>query len=205
MLADFSNADLEDLKWFAESVVKVEAELREVWLEAVKKWRESVEILFARNLHRYILSSQPERVSRWLLLRTPAAEMDDLLQLKAENSNSPTNKPAATARQESDTATGLLGLGITQQEVEVLFANETADDINRCVEKMAPFLSALENRDKLFDIVLVQVGGPDGKEAVYEALEQSISVCINDLQRFAAESQVKNIGQFFSKPNASKM
>jgi len=115
------------VKWFAESVVKVESELREVWKTAVQRWRERVECLYKRNLHRYLLSSQPERVSRWLLLRT---SMEEVI-----------NK--------DDSSIGLLGLGISQQEVEVLFTDETAEDINRCSEKIEPFLTALELRDQL--------------------------------------------------------
>lgn len=128
-LADFSVTELEDVKWFAESVVRVESELREVWREAVQRWRERVETLYKRNLHRYLLTSQPERVSRWLLLRT---SMDEV------------NK--------DDSSIGLLGLGISQQEVEVLFTDETADDINRCSDKIEPFLAALEHRDQLTSI-----------------------------------------------------
>eukprot|EP00747_Dinoflagellata_sp_TGD_P209634 gnl/TRDRNA2_/TRDRNA2_83015_c0_seq1.p1 gnl/TRDRNA2_/TRDRNA2_83015_c0~~gnl/TRDRNA2_/TRDRNA2_83015_c0_seq1.p1 ORF type:complete len:1090 (+),score=229.66 gnl/TRDRNA2_/TRDRNA2_83015_c0_seq1:103-3372(+) len=127
-LVDLTCPDLEDLKWFAESVVKVESELREVWKTAVQRWRERVECLYKRNLHRYLLSSQPERVSRWLLLRTSMEEVN-----------------------KDDASIGLLGLGISQQEVEVLFTDETADDINRCSEKIEPFLTALELRDKLKD------------------------------------------------------
>jgi len=48
-----------------------------------------------------------------------------------------------------DSSIGLLGLGISQQEVEVLFTDETADDINRCSEKIEPFLTALELRGQL--------------------------------------------------------
>jgi len=125
-LADLTLADLEDVKWFAESVVKVETELREVWRSAVQRWRERVECLYKRNLHRYLLTSQPERVSRWLLLRT---SMDEV------------NK--------DDSSIGLLGLGISQQEVEVLFTDETADDINRCSDKIEPFLQALEMQGQL--------------------------------------------------------
>merc|ERR1719498_2360996 len=118
-LVELTIPDLEDVKWFAESVVKVESELREVWKAAVQRWRERVECLYKRNLHRYLLSSQPERVSRWLLLRTSMEEV--------------TSK--------DDSSIGLLGLGISQQEVEVLFTDETADDINRCSEKIEPFLT----------------------------------------------------------------
>jgi len=104
----------------------VENELREVWRGAVQKWRGRVETLYKRNLHRYLLTSQPERVARWLLLRTSMVEVD-----------------------QDDASIGLLGLGISQQEVEVLFTDETADDINRCSDKIEPFLSALEARDQL--------------------------------------------------------
>lgn len=126
-LLELTVLDLEDVKWFAESVVKVESELREVWKAAVQRWRERVECLYKRNLHRYLLSSQPERVSRWLLLRT---SMEEVIS-------------------KDDSSIGLLGLGISQQEVEVLFTDETADDINRCSEKIEPFLTALELRDLL--------------------------------------------------------
>lgn len=126
-LVDLTVPDLEDVKWFAESVVKVESELREVWKAAVQRWRSRVETLYKRNLHRYLLSSQPERVSRWLLLRT---SMEEVI-----------NK--------DDSSIGLLGLGISQQEVEVLFTDETADDINRCSDKIDPFLHALDLRDGL--------------------------------------------------------
>lgn len=119
-------ADLEDVKWFAESVVKVETELREVWRAAVQRWRERVECLYQRNLHRYLLTSQPERISRWLLLRTSMDEVS-----------------------KDDSSIGLLGLGISQQEVEVLFTDETADDINRCSDKIEPFLAALDLRRQL--------------------------------------------------------
>jgi len=130
-LTDLSTADLEDVKWFAESVVKVESELRLVWKKAVQRWRGRVACLYNRNLHRYLLTSQPERVSRWLLLRT---SMDEV------------NK--------DDASIGLLGLGISQQEVEVLFTDETADDINRCSDKIEPFLTALEVRDRLTEVCL---------------------------------------------------
>lgn len=126
-LSQLTIPDLEDVKWFAESVVKVESELREVWKAAVQRWRARVECLYKRNLHRYLLSSQPERVSRWLLLRT---SMEEVIS-------------------KDDSSIGLLGLGISQQEVEVLFTDETADDINRCSEKIEPFLTALELRDLL--------------------------------------------------------
>jgi hypothetical protein len=126
-LADLTLADVEDVKWFAESVVKVESELREVWKASVQRWRERVECLYNRDLHRYLLSSQPERVSRWLLLRT---SMEEVI-----------NK--------DDSSIGLLGLGISQQEVEVLFTDETAEDISLCSQKIEPFLTALEHRDQL--------------------------------------------------------
>lgn len=125
-LAELTLADLDDVKWFAESVVRVENELREVWRAAVQKWRGRVECLYKRNLHRYLLTSQPERVSRWLLLRTSMEEVS-----------------------KDDSSIGLLGLGISQQEVEVLFTDETADDINRCSDKIEPFLMALDSRDQL--------------------------------------------------------
>jgi hypothetical protein len=127
-LKDLTLEDIEDVKWFAESVVRVENELRGVWRAAVQKWRGRVECLYKRNLHRYLLTSQPERVSRWLLLRTSMEEVS-----------------------KDDSSIGLLGLGISQQEVEVLFTDETADDINRCSDKIEPFLLALENRDQLAD------------------------------------------------------
>lgn len=126
-LVELAIPDLEDVKWFAESVVKVESELREVWKASVQRWRERVECLYKRNLHRYLLSSQPERVSRWLLLRTSMEEVSS----------------------KDDSSIGLLGLGISQQEVEVLFTDETADDIHSCSEKIEPFLTALQLRDSL--------------------------------------------------------
>eukprot|EP00927_Polykrikos_kofoidii_P060814 TRINITY_DN55721_c0_g1_i1.p1 TRINITY_DN55721_c0_g1~~TRINITY_DN55721_c0_g1_i1.p1 ORF type:complete len:1131 (+),score=193.61 TRINITY_DN55721_c0_g1_i1:235-3393(+) len=125
-LAELTPSDLEDVKWFAESVVRVEHELREVWRAAVQMWRGRVECLYKRNLHRYLLTSQPERVSRWLLLRTSMEEVS-----------------------KDDSSIGLLGLGISQQEVEVLFTDETADDINRCSDKIELFLVALDTRDQL--------------------------------------------------------
>jgi len=131
LLSELTIADLEDVKWFAESVVKVETELREVWRKAVQGWRQRVERLYVRNLHRYLLISQPERVSRWLLLRTSMDELNT-----------------------DDSSIGLLGLGISQQEVEVLFTDETADDINRCIDKIEPFLTALELRGQLYQVSL---------------------------------------------------
>ena len=50
---------------------------------------------------------------------------------------------------DDDSSTGLLGLGISQQEVEVLFTEETTADINRCSEDIEPFLNALDIRDQL--------------------------------------------------------
>lgn len=129
LLTSFTAVDLEDVKWFAESVVKVEAELREVWRKAVQRWRQRVQCLYNRNLHRYLLKSQPDRVSRWLLLRTSMDEVG-----------------------KDDSSIGLLGLGISQQEVEVLFTDETADDIHRCSDKIEPFLTALELRGQMYDV-----------------------------------------------------
>lgn len=124
-LEALSVAELEDVKWFAESVVKVESELREVWLHAVKRWQEAVVQLQSRDLHRYLLSSQPSRVARWLQLRTDTSE-----------------------------PVGLPGLGFSQHEVETLFADETADDINACHEHIQPFLLAVQLREELGQLEL---------------------------------------------------
>ncbi|CAE7832938.1 Ctss [Symbiodinium sp. CCMP2592] len=124
-LEALSVAELEDVKWFAESVVKVESELREVWLHAVKRWQEAVVQLQSRDLHRYLLSSQPSRVARWLQLRTDPSE-----------------------------PVGLPGLGFSQHEVETLFADETADDINACHEHIEPFLLAVQLREELGQLKL---------------------------------------------------
>jgi len=124
-LEALSVAELEDVKWFAESVVKVESELREVWLHAVKRWQEAVVQLQSRDLHRYLLSSQPSRVARWLQLRTDPSE-----------------------------PVGLPGLGFSQHEVETLFADETADDINACHEHIEPFLLAVHLREELGQLEL---------------------------------------------------
>eukprot|EP00933_Yihiella_yeosuensis_P041096 TRINITY_DN35538_c0_g1_i1.p1 TRINITY_DN35538_c0_g1~~TRINITY_DN35538_c0_g1_i1.p1 ORF type:complete len:1050 (+),score=176.99 TRINITY_DN35538_c0_g1_i1:78-3152(+) len=124
-----SLAELEDVRWFSESVVKVESELREVWCTAVMTWRDRVDTLYKQDLHRYLLASQPERVARWLLLRT---SMD-----RSESRSPGAEKP------------NIPGLGISQQEVEVLFADETADEINRFSAVIEPFLRALQLRDLL--------------------------------------------------------
>ena len=73
-LQEWTHSQLEDLKWFAESVVRVEKELRFVWQKSVRTWREKVMKLYTRNLHRYLLKAQPDRVARWLLLRTYAEQ-----------------------------------------------------------------------------------------------------------------------------------
>eukprot|EP00929_Paragymnodinium_shiwhaense_P035409 TRINITY_DN19114_c0_g1_i1.p1 TRINITY_DN19114_c0_g1~~TRINITY_DN19114_c0_g1_i1.p1 ORF type:complete len:1111 (-),score=244.58 TRINITY_DN19114_c0_g1_i1:152-3484(-) len=151
LLSELTIEDLEDVKWFAESVVRVESELREVWRAAVQKWRGRVECLYKRDLHRYLLTSQPERVSRWLLLRTSMEEVSN-----------------------DDSSIGLLGLGISQQEVEVLFTDETADDINRCSEKIEPFLGALETRDQLMEACsdVEPRAGPEMDQRVTEMLQK---------------------------------
>lgn len=116
--------DLNDLKWFAESVMKVDSELREVWAASVNDWREHVVSLHMRDLHRYLLNTQPERVSRWLLLRTRIS-----------------NGREATL--------SLPGLGISSGEVETLFADDTADEITQCTSKIKPFLSGLQLVEQL--------------------------------------------------------
>ncbi|CAE8641078.1 unnamed protein product [Polarella glacialis] len=151
-LAELSVADLEDVKWFAESVVKVESELRSVWHSAVEVWREQVATLHARDLHRYLLATQPERVSRWLLLRTSMEEPG-----KEEPSHQ-----------------GLPGLGITQPEVEVLFTDEMADAISPCSSEIEPFLMAVELRDQLgrtcFEGEVAQICPPDSDAQASELL-----------------------------------
>ncbi|CAE8694667.1 unnamed protein product, partial [Polarella glacialis] len=151
-LAELSVADLEDVKWFAESVVKVESELRSVWHSAVEVWREQVATLHARDLHRYLLATQPERVSRWLLLRTSMEEPG-----KEEPSHQ-----------------GLPGLGITQPEVEVLFTDEMADAIRACSSEIEPFLMAVELRDQLgrtcFEGEVAQICPPDSDAQASELL-----------------------------------
>eukprot|EP00435_Cladocopium_sp_Y103_P054534 s86_g17.t1 len=114
-LEELTVADLEDVKWFAESVVKVETELRDLWVEAlrsggvtvrlwqlscwanVRRWREDLLRLQSRELHQYLLNSQPKAVSRWLQLRDGAT-------------SSPTNAERGP------------GLGFSLHEVETLFA-----------------------------------------------------------------------------------
>ena len=75
-----------------------------------------------------------------------------------------------------DSSTGLLGLGISQQEVEVLFTDETADDINRCSDKIEPFLTSLELRDQLQQIVEETnlPVFPESENRVVDALTQLI-------------------------------
>mmetsp|Transcript_18122 Transcript_18122/g.43535 ORF Transcript_18122/g.43535 Transcript_18122/m.43535 type:complete len:1082 (-) Transcript_18122:114-3359(-) len=163
LLQSFSVQDLEDLKWFAESVVKVEAELRDVWQEAVRKWRESVHVLYDRNLHRYLLDSQPQRVSRWLLLRT------------------------STETNAEDSSTGLLGLGISQQEVEVLFTNDTADDISKCTQQIMPFLEALNWWEKLSRIVLEELG--ESTTAAAEEVESNVVECLRSLNTLMTDNR----------------
>ncbi|CAK8986357.1 unnamed protein product [Durusdinium trenchii] len=68
-LEELSVTDLEDVKWFAESVVKVETELRDLWADALRRWRDDLLLLQSRDLHRYLFTSQPPRVARWLRLR----------------------------------------------------------------------------------------------------------------------------------------
>eukprot|EP00397_Hematodinium_sp_SG-2012_P004729 GEMP01004743.1.p1 GENE.GEMP01004743.1~~GEMP01004743.1.p1 ORF type:complete len:1107 (+),score=283.04 GEMP01004743.1:49-3321(+) len=135
LLHAFTISNLDDLKWFAESVVKVEAELRDVWKRAVLTWQGKVEVLYKRNLHRYLLTTQPDRVSRWLLLRTSSAK----------------------ERQYGEACTGLLGLGISQPEVEVLFTNDTADDIKKCATLIDPFLECLHNFDELMRMLTEEI------------------------------------------------
>jgi len=120
-LEELTVADLEDVKWFAESVVKVETELRDLWVFALRRWREDLLRLQSRELHQYLLNSQPKAVSRWLQLRDGAT-------------TSPTNGP---------------GLGFSLHEVETLFAANTAEEINSYQQQMEPFLQALDVRRQL--------------------------------------------------------
>jgi len=134
LLKSFTVANLDDLKWFAENVVKVENELRRVWQGVVHKWREKVEVLHKRDLHRYLLGSQPEKVNRWLLLRT------------------------SSVRETQGTASaGLQCLGISQQEVEVLFETDTADEIKKCSLSIEPFLECLYCFDQLVQMIMEEV------------------------------------------------
>lgn len=146
LLKELSVLELEDLKWFAQSVVTVEAELREVWALAVKRWKDSVEVLYARDLHSHILPLQPQRVARWLLLRTS-------FESKPEQLQAPT------------------GLGMSQKEVEVLFADDTADDINRCCDSIDPFVQALGLLDQLREAALAgDAAGPCPAESESQVL-----------------------------------
>eukprot|EP00931_Biecheleriopsis_adriatica_P054977 TRINITY_DN32414_c0_g1_i1.p1 TRINITY_DN32414_c0_g1~~TRINITY_DN32414_c0_g1_i1.p1 ORF type:complete len:986 (+),score=223.21 TRINITY_DN32414_c0_g1_i1:52-2958(+) len=146
-LAGLSINDLEDARWFASSVVKVEAELQSVWQEAVQQWQEHLAFLYERDLHRYLLDSQPARVSRWLLLRT---SIDG-----SGNGFVP----------------GVGSLGISSQEVETLFADETSEYVLQCTEKMKPLLLAAELRQQLEQLCL-QDTSSDGEEPVLEVLAQ---------------------------------
>jgi len=123
-LEELSVADLEDVKWFAESVVKVETELKDAWMAALRKWRDDLLLLQSRDLHRYLLNSQPKAVSRWLQLREDTAP-------------------------DSPTSPGRPGLGFSQHEVETLFAANTAEEITSYHQRMEPFLKAVEVRRQL--------------------------------------------------------
>lgn len=48
---EFSDQDLEDICWFAESVVRVEHELKEAWGRTVKQYHARIKRLFDANLH----------------------------------------------------------------------------------------------------------------------------------------------------------
>eukprot|EP00913_Durusdinium_trenchii_P001205 g1109.t1 len=52
-----------------EREVKVETELRDLWADALRRWRDDLLLLQSRDLHRYLFTSQPPRVARWLRLR----------------------------------------------------------------------------------------------------------------------------------------
>jgi len=142
-LSELNVADLEELKWFAESVVKVESELKNVWHASARNWRLRVAALHSRDLHRYLLPTHPERVSRWLLLRT-----------------SLTGQPKSEGQ--------LPGLGFTVQEVETLFAEDTPDQIDACLEKVKPFITVMELRERLERIC--QEDGTDGNQKAVETL-----------------------------------
>lgn len=124
-LEELTVADLEDVKWFAESVVKVETELRDLWVDALRRWQEDLLRLQSRELHQYLLNSQPKAVSRWLQLRDGAV-----------GANSPGGGTAS-------------GLGFSLHEVETLFAANTAEEINSYQQQMEPFLQALDIRRQL--------------------------------------------------------
>jgi len=124
-LSGMNVLELGDLKWFAESVMKVDSELKEVWSSSVKDWQEHVISLHQRDLHRYLLNTQPERVSRWLLLRTRVGDSTE------------------------EAHSSLPGLGISYQEVETLFSDDTSDEIARCTEHVKPFVSSLQFVEQL--------------------------------------------------------
>ena len=74
--------------------------------------------LYIEDLHRYLLCSQPERVARWLLVRTGVDQ--------------------------AECSKGLPGLGMTEAEVEVLFADDTPEEIEKLVVALDPFLEAFD-------------------------------------------------------------
>eukprot|EP00930_Biecheleria_cincta_P033831 TRINITY_DN23423_c0_g1_i1.p1 TRINITY_DN23423_c0_g1~~TRINITY_DN23423_c0_g1_i1.p1 ORF type:complete len:949 (+),score=154.27 TRINITY_DN23423_c0_g1_i1:124-2970(+) len=147
-LSGMNVLELNDLKWFAESVMKVDSELKEVWAAAVKDWQEHVITLHLRDLHRYLLNTQPERVSRWLLLRTRIGDS-------------------------AEAHVNLPGLGISCQEVETLFSDDTADEISRCTEHVKPFVSGLQLVEQLRQLCC----GNDAAESSTQISDMLAQLC----------------------------
>lgn len=68
-LRPFEEGFLEDVLWFTESVIKVEAEMKEKWRAAVKRWSTAMDFLHERGLASIQTKLQSGRIAKWVAVR----------------------------------------------------------------------------------------------------------------------------------------
>ncbi|CAD7937278.1 unnamed protein product [Amoebophrya sp. A120] len=191
---DVSLAKLEDVRWFAESVHRVEQELLQAWQQECANFQRVLEQLYSRNLHCYLLRFLPPKVARWLKFRIKERESTSGNAYYHSAGGATTIGPASAGGGSSSpsrghhvrgaasrgAATGIAttgkttsapsALGVSKQEVETLLVNETAEDIKKLVEQMeTPFAKVLESFDSLKKELSDQTIVP-----IYKALEDRV-------------------------------